>query len=60
MSKIKRRTRARQVALQFLYQLDLRGPEQIEELDAFLRETETDRETVGKPQEYHRGTIGKL
>jgi transcription antitermination factor NusB len=46
MSKIKRRTRARQVALQFLYQLDLRGPQQIEELDAFLRETETDRETV--------------
>jgi transcription antitermination factor NusB len=46
MSKIKRRTRARQTALQFLYQLDLRGPEQIKELNNFLRENESDRETV--------------
>ncbi|MEO2147334.1 MAG: transcription antitermination factor NusB [bacterium] len=46
MSKIKRRTRARQTALQFLYQLDLRGPELIEELNNFLRENESDRETV--------------
>lgn len=55
MSKIKRRTRARQVALQFLYQLDLRGPQQIEELDAFLRETETDRETVVFARRVARG-----
>ena len=46
MSKIKRRTRARQTALQFLYQLDLRGPKHIEELNNFLRENESDRETV--------------
>ncbi len=46
MSKIKRRTRARQTALQFLYQLDLRGPELVEELNNFLRENESDRETV--------------
>lgn len=35
---MRRRTRAREVALQFLYQLDLRGEEAMEGLDAFLRE----------------------
>ena len=35
-SPVRRRTRAREMALQFLYSLDLRGEEAFEELDAFL------------------------
>lgn len=42
---MKKRTRSRELALQFLYQLDLRGPDLIEELDAFVRQEEADRGT---------------
>lgn len=35
-SPVRRRTRAREFALQFLYMLDVRGEEAFEELDAFL------------------------
>ena len=40
---MKRRTRARELALQFLYQLDIRGSEVVDELDTFLRAEESDR-----------------
>ena len=40
---MKRRTRARELALQFLYQFDIRGREVERELDSFLREEESDR-----------------
>ena len=38
------RTRARELALQFLYQIDVQGPEQREAFDEFL-----DAELAGKP-----------
>lgn len=40
---MKKRTRARELALQFLYQLDLRGPELLEEARAFLRAEEPEK-----------------
>jgi transcription antitermination factor NusB len=40
---MKKRTRARELALQFLYQLDLRGPEHLGEARAFLRAEEEDK-----------------
>ena len=40
---MKKRTRARELALQFLYQLDLRGPELLDETKAFFRAEEDDK-----------------
>jgi transcription antitermination factor NusB len=40
---MKKRTRARELALQFLYQLDLRGPEILREAKAFFRAEEDDK-----------------
>jgi len=41
---VKKRTRSRELALQFLYQLDLLGPEKLEDLASFLRAEERDSE----------------
>ena len=41
---MKKRSRGRELALQFLYQLDLCGVELLEEARAFLAEQESDRE----------------
>lgn len=43
---MKKRTRARELTLQFLYQLDLRGDELYEEAGASLRSEERDPETL--------------
>ena len=43
---MRRRTKAREVALQFLYQLDLRGDEALDELDDFLANTTKDAEVL--------------
>lgn len=40
---MKKRTRARELALQFLYQMDLRGAEFLEEATAFFRSEEPDK-----------------
>lgn len=40
---MKKRTRARELALQFLYQLDLRGPDLIDEAKGFFRAEEKDK-----------------
>jgi transcription antitermination factor NusB len=40
---MKKRTRARELALQFLYQLDLRGPELLDEAKSFFRSEENDK-----------------
>jgi len=40
---MKKRTRSRELTLQFLYQLDLRGDDFLEEAQSFLREEEPDR-----------------
>jgi transcription antitermination factor NusB len=42
---LKKRTRARELALQFLYQIDVLQDGVIDELDAFLRQEERDAET---------------
>jgi transcription antitermination factor NusB len=42
---VKKRTRARELALQFLYQIDLRGDELLAEAREFLRGEERDGET---------------
>ena len=42
---MKKRTRSRELALQFLYQLDLLGDDLLDELPAFLRSEERDAET---------------
>ena len=42
---IKKRTRARELCLQFLYQVDLVGEETLEGLNNFLRDEEKDRDT---------------
>jgi transcription antitermination factor NusB len=39
---MKKRTQARGIALQILYQLDLRGGDALEDLDAFLAESDAD------------------
>jgi transcription antitermination factor NusB len=43
---VKKRTRARELTLQFLYQLDLRGDELYAEASAYLRSEERDAETL--------------
>jgi transcription antitermination factor NusB len=43
---MKKRTRSRELALQFLYQLDLRGDELLPEAKNFIRSEERDAETV--------------
>ena len=40
---MKKRTRARELALQFLYQLDLRGPDLLGEAKSFFRDEEPDK-----------------
>jgi transcription antitermination factor NusB len=40
---MKKRTRARELALQFLYQLDLRGPDILDEAKRFFRAEEEDK-----------------
>ena len=42
---MKKRTRGRELALQFLYQLDLLGEEVLGTLSEFLRSVERDAET---------------
>jgi transcription antitermination factor NusB len=54
---MKKRTRARELALQFLYQLDLRGPELIEELREFLASEEPDKGTREFALHLVRGTV---
>jgi transcription antitermination factor NusB len=53
---LKKRTRARELTLQFLYQVDLVGTDQ-SEMDAYLREEERDSETR---QFAHRLIAGTL
>ena len=54
---MKKRTRARELALQFLYQLDLRGDALLEELAAFMRDEERDAETAKFAKRLIQGTF---
>jgi len=53
---MKKRTRARELALQFLYQLDLRGPDFIDEAREFLRDEEPDKDAREFALHLIRGT----
>lgn len=56
---MKKRTRARELSLQFLYQLDLLGDELIDELPRFLRGEEKDGETCRFARRLVEGTHEK-
>jgi len=53
---VKKRTRARELALQFLYQLDLLGAEVLEDLSGFLRLEERDAQTCRFARRIIEGT----
>ncbi len=53
---MKKRTRARELALQFLYQLDLLGEEILDELPGFLRSEERDAQTCRFARRLVEGT----
>ncbi len=54
---MKKRTRSRELALQLLYQLDLRGNEVLAEAKSFLRDEETDKGTREFAFHLVRGTV---
>jgi transcription antitermination factor NusB len=56
MVAIKKRTRARELALQFLYQIDLLGEEVIPDMTSFLTLDESDSEIVRFAQSLIEGT----
>ncbi|MGK0483390.1 MAG: transcription antitermination factor NusB [Planctomycetota bacterium] len=53
---MKKRTRSRELALQFLYQVDLLGSEKMADLTEFLREEGGDPETARYARELIEGT----
>lgn len=53
---MRKRTIAREHALQILYQLDLRGPEVLEEVDELLGEVTKDAEVISFAKELVMGT----
>ena len=57
---MKKRTRARELALQFLYQVDLCGPELLAEAEEFVRREETDKAARAFANELIRGTADHL
>ena len=54
---MKKRTRARELSLQFLYQMDLRGLELLDEVKEFLAEEESDQSTREFALHLIRGTV---
>ena len=54
---MKKRTRARELTLQFLYQMDLRGLELLDEVKEFLAEEESDQSTRDFALHLIRGTV---
>ena len=54
---MKKRTRARELALQFLYQVDLLGPDKLEDLTEFLRAEGDDSETTRYARQLIEGTV---
>jgi transcription antitermination factor NusB len=57
---MKKRTRARELALQFLYQFDLRGQEFLDEEKRFLRGEESDKSTREFAAHLIQGTVEHL
>ncbi|MDF1799157.1 MAG: transcription antitermination factor NusB [Planctomycetota bacterium] len=54
---MKKRTRARELALQALYQLDIQGESFAEEVSAFVHDEESDKETAEFALSLVRGVI---
>ena len=54
---MKKRTRSRELALQFLYQVDVRGDGSGSDVEAFLADEERDRSTVEFARELIQGTL---
>ena len=54
---MKKRTRSRELALQFLYQIDLLGPQKLGDLTDFLREEGGDSETTAYARVLIEGTV---
>ncbi|MEM8711374.1 MAG: transcription antitermination factor NusB [Planctomycetota bacterium] len=54
---MKKRTRSRELALQFLYQVDLLGTDKLEDLTEFLREEGGDAETARYARVLIEGTV---
>ncbi|HED65596.1 MAG TPA: transcription antitermination factor NusB [Planctomycetes bacterium] len=52
-----KRTRARELALKFLYQIDLRGPDLVAEAAEFFREEEGDKDAREFALHLVRGTV---
>ncbi|MCZ6596559.1 MAG: transcription antitermination factor NusB [Planctomycetota bacterium] len=57
---MKKRTRSRELALQFLYMLDLRGPDFLDEAEAYLRGEESEQATREFALHLVRGTAEHL
>lgn len=57
---LKRRTRARELALQFLYQLDVHGEEVMSELHSFIQTHEKDQDIRDFASQLVKGTRQKL
>ncbi|MCU0727794.1 MAG: transcription antitermination factor NusB [Planctomycetes bacterium] len=55
---MRRRTRARELALQILYQVDVRGPEILEDLDSLLAAVEAPDEVRQFARDLVTGTCG--
>ena len=55
-----KRTRARELAMQALYQLDVQGPVLLEGLDAFFKENEADGPTRKLASQWSRGAWENL
>ena len=52
-----KRTRARQIALQALYQLDVRGKEALEDIDKFIEESDEDTFIRELAKKWFTGTM---
>jgi transcription antitermination factor NusB len=52
---MRKRTQARELALQLMYQLDLRGPEVLDEVDPYLAESTADADVATFARELLRG-----
>jgi transcription antitermination factor NusB len=55
-----RRTRARELTMQALYQLDVQGPDVFEQLDCFFRESDPDDFVRNLAADWSKGTWGNL
>ncbi|MEZ5980089.1 MAG: transcription antitermination factor NusB [Planctomycetota bacterium] len=56
---VKMRSRGRELALQFLYQVDLRGTDVLEDLPSFLHDEEREKDAVRFAESLVRGAVDR-